>query len=48
VNLVLSSHVLPDVEYACDEVIVMDEDASRLRARLPRSSSPAAACSSCA
>ena len=25
VNLVLSSHVLPDVEYACDEVIVMDK-----------------------
>src|SRR5467141_254343 len=24
VNLVLSSHVLPDVEYACDEVVVMD------------------------
>jgi ABC-type Na+ transport system ATPase subunit NatA len=21
----LSSHVLPDVEYACDEVIVMDK-----------------------
>jgi len=25
VNLVLSSHVLPDVEYACDEVVVMDK-----------------------
>src|SRR5881628_807854 len=25
VNLVLSSHVLPDVEYACDHVVVMDK-----------------------
>src|SRR5204863_268349 len=25
VNLLLSSHVLPDVEYACDEVVVMDK-----------------------
>jgi ABC-2 type transport system ATP-binding protein len=25
VNLVLSSHVLPDVEYACDDVVVMDK-----------------------
>jgi ABC-2 type transport system ATP-binding protein len=25
VNLVLSSHVLPDVDYACDEVVVMDK-----------------------
>src|SRR5881628_1486385 len=27
VNLVLSSHVLPDVEYACDFVVVMDQGA---------------------
>jgi ABC-2 type transport system ATP-binding protein len=25
VSLVLSSHVLPDVEYACDDVVVMDK-----------------------
>jgi ABC-2 type transport system ATP-binding protein len=25
VNLILSSHLLPDVEYTCDEVIVMDK-----------------------
>src|SRR5438552_5564681 len=25
VNLILSSHLLPDVEYACDEVVVMDK-----------------------
>ena len=25
VNLILSSHVLPDVEYTCDQVIVMDK-----------------------
>src|SRR5439155_2689819 len=27
VNLILSSHLLPDVEYACDEVVVMDKGA---------------------
>ena len=26
-NLILSSHVLPDVEYACDHVVVMDKGA---------------------
>ena len=25
VNLILSSHLLPDVEYTCDDVIVMDK-----------------------
>jgi len=25
VNLILSSHVLPDVEYTCDHVVVMDK-----------------------
>jgi ABC-2 type transport system ATP-binding protein len=25
VNLILSSHVLPDVEYTCDSVVVMDK-----------------------
>jgi ABC-2 type transport system ATP-binding protein len=24
VNLILSSHLLPDVEYTCDHVVVMD------------------------
>src|SRR5437868_14229280 len=27
VNLILSSHLLPDVEYTCDDVIVMDKGA---------------------
>ncbi len=27
VNLILSSHVLPDVEYACDHVVVLDKGA---------------------
>src|SRR3954464_5199303 len=27
VNLILSSHLLPDVEYACDEVVVLDKGA---------------------
>jgi ABC-2 type transport system ATP-binding protein len=27
VNLILSSHLLPDVEYTCDEVVVMDKGA---------------------
>src|SRR6185503_19048779 len=27
VNLILSSHLLPDVEYACDHVVVMDQGA---------------------
>src|SRR5258705_170636 len=27
VNLILSSHLLPDVEYACDHVVVMDKGA---------------------
>src|SRR5262249_34875241 len=27
VNLILSSHLLPDVEYTCDSVIVMDKGA---------------------
>ena len=26
-NLILSSHLLPDVEYACDHVVVMDKGA---------------------
>ena len=25
VNLILSSHLLPDVEYTCDQVVVMDK-----------------------
>jgi ABC-2 type transport system ATP-binding protein len=27
INLILSSHLLPDVEYTCDHVIVMDKGA---------------------
>jgi len=27
VNLILSSHLLPDVEYTCDQVVVMDKGA---------------------
>jgi ABC-2 type transport system ATP-binding protein len=27
VNLILSSHLLPDVEYTCDHVVVMDKGA---------------------
>ena len=37
VNLILSSHLLPDVEYTCDHVVVMDKGTSRPTARLPRS-----------
>ena len=29
VNLILSSHLLPDVEYACDHVVVLDKGAVR-------------------
>ncbi len=29
VNLILSSHLLPDVEFTCDDVIVMDKGADR-------------------
>ena len=29
VNLILSSHLLPDVEYTCDHVVVMDKGTSR-------------------
>ena len=42
VNLILSSHLLPDVEYTCDHVVVMDKgsDCRRLvrsrRSRAPR------------
>ena len=25
VNLILSSHLLPDVEFACDHVVVLDQ-----------------------
>ena len=31
VNLILSSHLLPDVEYTCDHVVVMDKGADRRR-----------------
>jgi ABC-2 type transport system ATP-binding protein len=33
-NLILSSHLLPDVEFACDHVVVMDKGRSRPRVRL--------------
>ena len=29
VNLILSSHLLPDVEFTCDHVVVMDKGAGR-------------------
>ena len=31
VNLILSSHLLPDVEYTCDHVVVMDKGRDRRR-----------------
>ena len=31
VNLILSSHLLPDVEFTCDHVVVMDKGARRHR-----------------
>ena len=48
VNLILSSHLLPDVEYTCDHVVVMDKGRVAAQGRSRRSSSRAAACSSCA
>ena len=49
VNLILSSHLLPDVEFACDHVVVLDEAAWwRPPGRLTRSSNRAARCSNCA
>ena len=27
INLILSSHLLPDVEYTCDHVVVLDKGA---------------------
>ena len=31
VNLILSSHLLPDVEYTCDHVVVIDKGSDRRR-----------------
>ena len=36
VNVIVSSHLLPDVEYTCDHVVVMDKGRSRRTARSPR------------
>ena len=41
VNLILSSHLLPDVEYTCDHVVVMDKGADR-RGRSDRRAEAAA------
>ena len=35
VNLILSSHLLPDVEYTCDHVVVMDKGRVAAQGRLP-------------
>ena len=49
VNLILSSHLLPDVEYTCDHVVVMDKGTRRhARARSRRSRGRPAASTSCA
>ena len=49
VNLILSSHLLPDVEYTCDDVVVMDKGkVVAPGADRRRSSSRAGRCSSCA
>ena len=41
VNLILSSHLLPDVEFTCDHVVVMDKGTRRDRtARSRRSRAP--------
>ncbi len=48
VNLILSSHLLPDVEYTCDQVVVMDKAQLRPRDRLPRLKQRVAASTSCA
>ena len=49
VNLILSSHLLPDVEYTCDHVVVHGQGhASPRRADRGAEAAARAACSSCA
>ncbi len=48
-NLILSSHLLPDVEYTCDHVVVLDKGAGRdPGADRGTEGAARAACSSCA
>ena len=48
VNLILSSHLLPDVEYTCDYVVVMDKGQVAAQGPIAELKGPAAASSSCA
>ena len=49
VNLILSSHLLPDVEFTCDHVIVMDKGRIAAQGPIAAVEGPgAAACSRCA
>ena len=48
VNLILSSHLLPDVEYTCDHVVVMDKGTVATDGPIEALKGPAAASTSCA
>ena len=48
VSLILSSHLLPDVEYTCEHVIVMDKGQVAAQGPIEELKGPAAASSSCA
>ena len=47
VSLILSSHLLPDVEYTCDHVVVMDKGQVAAQGRSGSQGTAPAACSSC-
>jgi ABC-2 type transport system ATP-binding protein len=47
VNLILSSHLLPDVEYTCDHVVVMDKGTVATFGTMRRSRARRAGCSRC-
>jgi ABC-2 type transport system ATP-binding protein len=47
VSLVLSSHLLPDVEYTCDRVVVMDKGRVRAEGPIAELKGRADACSRC-
>ena len=48
VNLILSSHLLPDVEYTCDHVVVMDKGAVATQGPIDALKGPRGASTSCA
>lgn len=47
VNLIVSSHLLPDIEFTCDHVIVMDKGAVATQGALDAVRGPQGGCSGC-